>query len=444
MSPRSFRVRGGLWLVAPALLVVPALPAADTPGPEPRVEAGKNQSAAGALLARATGGGTWHAVEPGAAVFSRDVLLALPGSRAVVEPRPDSVGLTLWGNLPQLSSFPGLESAVVLHDSRAYDLDFSLLRGRVVVSSAKAKGPARVWVRLPGTAWELTLAERGDAIALESYGRWPRGVPFTKEPRPGERPTTAVVATVLKGRVELATDDTRYTLTAPPGPASFRWDSVAGADAGPERRDQLPPWADLKAPRPPEAAAVEQVVGAFQAGLKGRAPGAALSELLDAADRETDKARAALVREFAILSLAAVDELPRVAQALADPKHASARDTATVALRHWIGESSGRDPVLYFVLTQQLNYSEANAETVLQLLHSPFRADEPDGLRALLAYLRHDRLAVRSLALWHLRRLVPAGKDIAFDPAAPEADREKGYAEWKKLIASRSADKGQG
>jgi hypothetical protein len=443
MSPRSFRRRGGRCLLAallvPAVLAAPS-PAADPPGPEPRVEAGKNLSAAAALFARSDREGLWRGVEPGAALFSRDLLLALPGGRAVVEPRPDSVSLTLWGNLPQLSTFPGLESAVVLHDSRAYDLDFSLVRGRVVVTSARAKGPARVWVRLPGAAWELTLAERGDAIALESYGRWPRGVPFTKEARPGEGPTIVVAATVLKGRVELAAGDTRFTLTAPPGPAYFRWDSVVGAEAGPERRDQLPSWADPKAPRPADAAAAEQVVTAFQGGLKGRPPAAALSDLLDGADRETDKAKAAVVREFAILGLAAVDELPRVAQALGDPKHASARDTATVALRHWIGESAGRDPVLYFVLTQQLNYSDANAETVLQMLHSPFRADEPDGLRALLAYLRHDRLAVRSLALWHLRRLVPAGKDIPFDPAAPEADREKGYAEWKKVIASRSGE----
>jgi hypothetical protein len=404
-------------------------------GLEPRVEAGKNLSAPGALLARPAVDRYWQAVEPQATVHSRDLLLALPGVKAVVEPRAESVRLTLWGNLPEVSAFSGFESAVVLHDSRAFDLDFTLDRGRVVLTNAKARGPARVWVRLPGRAWQLTLAERGDEVALEVYGRWPRGVAFSKEARPGEGPTNVVNVEVLKGRVDLTTAGIAHSLTAPPGPAYFHWDSLAGADAGPQKLDKLPDWADPKAPRSTARLAAEQVAAAFLAGLKGRDPTTALLDLLGQADRETDKTKAALQREFAVLGLAALDELPRVAEALAD-KHAAVREAATVALRHWIGEAAGRDVALYHLLIDRLNYPEAQADTVLQLLHSPFQADQPEAFRTLLAYLRHDKLAVRSLALWHLRRLVPAGKSIAFDPAAPEAEREKGYAEWRKLIAS--------
>jgi hypothetical protein len=310
----------------------------------------------------------------------------------------------------------------------------------VLVTNSKSKGPARVWVRLPDTAWQLTLAERGDVAALEVYGRWPRGVAFAKEARLGEGPTSVVNVEVLKGRVDLAEGGVAHSLTAPPGPAYFHWDSVAGADPGPQKRDKLPVWADPQAPRSPERQAAEQVVSAFQVGLKGREPAAALGDLLGQADREADKNKAALQREFAIQSLAALDELPRVAEALAD-KNAAVRETATVALRHWIGEAPGRDLALYQLLIERLNYPEAQSETVLQLLHSPFQADQPEAYRTLLAYLRHDKLAVRSLALWHLRRLVPAGKDIRFDPAAPEAERDKGYAEWRKLIASGSTEK---
>jgi hypothetical protein len=439
MSPRvvcaALPLVMGLWALA-----APPSRSAQPTGLEPRVEAGKNLSAAGALFAREGPDRYWHEVEPKATVHSRDLLLALPGVKAVVEPRAESASLTLLGNLPEVSAFPGFESAVVLHDSRAFDLDFTLVRGRVVVTNTKTKGPARVWVRLPGAAWQLTLAERGDEIALEIYGRWPRGVPFSKEFRPGDGPTSIVTAEVLKGRVDVATEGAEHSLRAPPGPAYFRWDSVAGADIGPQRRDTLPAWADPKAPRPAERQAAERVVAAFQAGLKGREPATVLTELLDGAGREADKAKAAVLRGFAILSLAALDELPRVAAALAD-NNAAVRETATLALRHWLGEAAGRDQAMYQLLIERLSYPEAQAETVMQLLHSPFQADQPGAFQTLMAYLRHDRLAVRSLALWHLRRLVPAGKDIKYDPAAPEAEREKGYAEWRKAIAGGTTGK---
>ncbi len=436
MSPRIVCAALSLGM---GLLVSLSL-SAQPPGPEPRVEAGKNLSAAGALFARPAADRYWQAVDPKATVHSRDLLLALPGIKASLEPRAESVHLTLWGNLPEISAFPGFESEVVLHDSRAFDLDFSLVRGRVVMTNTKARGPARVWVRLPGTAWQLTLPERGDEVALEVYGRWPRGVTFSKEPRLGEGPTRVANVEVLKGRVDLATAGIAHSLTAPPGPAYFHWDSVAGADIGPQKRDALPAWADAKAARTPERQTAEQVAAAFQTGLKGREPATALLELLGQADREADKTRARIQREFAILGLAALDDLPQVAEALAD-KNAAVRETATIALRHWIGESAGRDLALYQVLIERLNYPEAQAETVLQLLHSPFQADQPESLRTLLAYLRHEKLAVRSLALWHLRRQMPAGKDIPLDPAAPEAERDKGYSEWRKLIASGSTEK---
>jgi hypothetical protein len=43
---------------------------------------------------------------------------------------------------------------------------------------------------------------------------------------------------------------------------------------------------------------------------------------------------------------------------------------------------------------------------------------------------------VRELAWWHLYRLAPAGRSIRYDPAGPDAERDKAQAEWKKLIPS--------
>jgi len=401
---------------------------------EPRVEVGVCASPAGTLLRRDRADKPWQVAGAGESVHSRDTLLALPGARAVVEARPGSVALTLWGNLPQLSSFNGLQSEVVLHDTRAFDLDFTPVRGRIVVRNAKARGPAKVWLRLPDEGWQLTLANPGDELALELYGRWPRGVPFRKEPRPGEAPTNTLLLFVLKGQVELKTPSAQLALTAPPGPALFEWDSVDGADSRPQRLEQPPAWADPKAKAPEEAALLAGILERLQTRLKEKAPDDALLDLLAAADRDTDPRRAARTREVAVLSLGALDDLPRLADALADAKHAETRDAAVTALRHWIGGGAGRDARLYRALLEHTRLSAAQAETVLQLLHSPFAADSPDTYETLIAYLGHGQLAVRELARWHLYRLAPAGRDIAYDAAAAEAERTKGIDAWKKLI----------
>jgi hypothetical protein len=89
---------------------------------------------------------------------------------------------------------------------------------------------------------------------------------------------------------------------------------------------------------------------------------------------------------------------------------------------------------LYRVLVEHSRFSLAQAETVMQLLHNPFAADQPETYETLRAYLQHGQLAVRELARWHLYRLAPAGEDIKYDAAASEAERAKAVEEWKKLI----------
>ena len=74
------------------------------------------------------------------------------------------------------------------------------------------------------------------------------------------------------------------------------------------------------------------------------------------------------------------------------------------------------------------------------LRHSPFdhiameQVLDPATYETLLAYLRHSKLPVRHLAVAQLREWVPAGRDIAYDPAGPEEERQKGYEAWKRLI----------
>ena len=442
MSERNRRVRVGGWLVLGlALLAASPAGAADRvtrpdPGLEPRVPVGRCLSAGGTLLAHERAGRAWETVGAKETVRSRDLLLALPGTQASLETQPGSVRVKLWGNLPEESTFPGLESSAVLHDSRAFDLDLTLVTGRVVLSNKREKGEAKVWLRLPEEGWQLAL-DPGSEVALELYGRRPRGVPFRKEPGAQEGPTQVLVLVVLKGQLDLKTPSYEHSLSAPPGPAYFHWDNVGG-EAGPRRLDRLPPWADPKAPPPEDARDVAEVVRAYRERLKDRGPSAALLDLLARGERETDKGRGRLTREFAVLGLAALDDVVRVAEALADERYADVRDTAVMALRHWIGKGRGHDRELYErLMTRQLGYTKGQAEILVQLLHSPFAANQPETYEVLLAYLRHGKLAIRELALWHLTRLAPAGRDIRYDPAGPEAERKKAAAEWDKVLRER-------
>ena len=187
-------ISAAVVLAAAAGLARAADPASAVAGPEPRIFTAKCTSADGTLLSRDGDGRDWRPVAKNVMVSSRDVLLVLPGMKAVLETEPRGVELAMYGNMPRLSPSPVLESEIMLHDTRAYDLDFTLREGRVVLTNDKEKGPARVWVRLPGFAWQLTLQEPGTRVGLEIYGRWPYGVRFSKEPNAGERPTKALVA----------------------------------------------------------------------------------------------------------------------------------------------------------------------------------------------------------------------------------------------------------
>ncbi len=403
---------------------------------EPRVAAAKCLSPTGSLLVNERPGQPWRTLGPHSDVYSRDLLLTLPGMEARLETTPRAVELTLWGNLPKLSEFSGLESAVILHDSRAFDLDFTLRGGRVLVTNCKEKGPARVWLRVEGAAFQLTLGEAGDCVCLGLNSFWPRGAAFSLSPRGGEEdvPVRTLNILAVKGQVDVRISGVQHSLAAPPGLSYFHWDSVNGPDAAPRQRRELEAWADLK--RSGETKDYGNAIAKYQAAVKDNDPRTALFNLLAAARPQAEHAKA--TAEFAVFGLAAINDIDRVMQALDDPGQAEARHAAAVALRHWIGADAGRDRLLYQFLIEQLSYSKAQAATVLQLLHSAYAADEPDTYETLIAYLNHPKLSIRELAWRHLSHLVPEDIHVPYDPAAAPAERAKAYAAWKELIPSGS------
>jgi hypothetical protein len=402
---------------------------------EPRVPVATVVEAAGLLTSEGSGE-PFQRLVVGDKVFSRDLVMVLPGLKATLAPPGKAVALTLLGNLPALSDSPVLESAVILHDTRAYDLDFSLLRGRLQLTNTKKKGPARVWLRRgEHIGVELTLPDPGDSIALEIYGRWPPGVPFDRK-KPDQAPTLFWEVVVLKGSLDIKAGKQSFAMSAPPGPACFRGDSLSGpAASGPQRRTEVPAWADPKIALSENGKKMTAIVEAYRDKLKSRDAQEAGAELLAAAAKDPDPARGQAVRLLYVYAQAAMDNVPLVLEALTNDQHDDIRRVAVVALRHWIGAAPGRDERLYELLLDS-RYSKAEAETIMQLLHSPFAPEQPETYETLIAYLKHGKLAVRELAAWHLYRLAPAGREIKYDAAAPAAAREEAAAAWKKLIPS--------
>src|SRR5262249_32032894 len=224
------------------------------------------------------------------------------------------------------------------------------------------------------------------------------------------QPTASLLFLVLQGHVTLKHDGREIALRSPPGPALLEWDSVTGQDESAQQLDKLPPWADAAEKETPLAKKKKEVIERFRQALVAKSIDGALDEFVNS-DNEYD-------RMLAIFAMAALDHLERLGKAAREAKHPDILENAVVALRHWIGRCPGQDQLLFQGLIQKANYQPVHAETVVQLLHSFGEADlaEPETYQTLLDYLDHQHLAIRELAYWHLYRLVPAGRDIAYNP----------------------------
>jgi hypothetical protein len=59
---------------------------------------------------------------------------------------------------------------------------------------------------------------------------------------------------------------------------------------------------------------------------------------------------------------------------------------------------------------------------------------QPATYDLLIGALNHKSIEARTLAHWHLIRLVPGGNKIAYDAAAPETERLQAIAEFRRLV----------
>jgi hypothetical protein len=382
----------------------------------------------GTVMRRTTHEQPWHIVRNDEKLAGNQLLVGLPGG--IVNSADGAIRLTFLADLDRLSKFPIAESAVRLSTGSGADLVMTLDRGRIKLENRKSDGASKVRVRVRKETWDLTLGNPGAEVALELYGHWLPGVPFKKDPGPEDVPMATLVIIMLRGELTLGHDGTELSLRAPPGPALMEWDSVSGEDPSPTRMDALPAWANVDGEDTALAKQKKAVLEKFRLSILGKGIEATLDDFM-----ASDNARE---RTLAIKAMGALDDLQRLGTALRESKNQDDWDTGVLTLRHWIGRSPGQDQILYHGLVAKGKFTPIDAETVMELLHSFGESDlaRPETYETLIDYLGHKKLAIRGLAYWHLRRLVPAGKALGYNAWDTKEKRQEAIDKWKNLIPS--------
>jgi hypothetical protein len=401
---------------------------------EKRVAVAKCTSPEGTILTNEGPGKPWTFVDRLGPIYTHDRVVTIPSERGVIVPKSNGVRLTLVGNLPVFTKVPVFESAVVLHDSEGFDLDFTLEEGRVLITNRKDKGPAKVHINVGEEGWTLTLADPGDEILIEAWSRWMQGMPFQKDPKFADEPTTAALALVLSGNVSLKSGAHEFALSAPPGLAVFEVESKQARPSTPRRVDAIPAALDPASRNKPEWKRARERADRLLDDAKKNDIPTALVNVLKAASEASDKAQAQETIDQAVFTMGALDQLGLLVDTLGGNVGAE-REAAVSALRHWIGRDGKQDMALYNFLIKEKKYSEGAAEILVGLLHSFGETDlsRAETFDTLIRYLRNDKLPIRELAYWHLTRVVPDNK-IAYDPAGTKESWEKAFTEWKKLV----------
>jgi hypothetical protein len=380
------------------------------------------------LLARASAGEPWRRQVRNNQVHTGDTLVSLPGYRSEIR-LDNGIHLTLWGDIPDNNSpVIMLESKVILHAASDVDVDITLERGRIAIANYRPKGAARGRLRFNNQTWEATLLESGTQVALELVG-FP-DVGFNKNPSKEEGPIAGLGFYALQGQANLKVGYSTHFMREPRGPALFIWNNLVGASAAPQTLSptQMPNWARRVPVVSKELEGLRRAQDDMANRMTPNTPiDVVLQEMLQVRDSSS--------RVMAVYCAGAVDDLGDLTDALGSEKRPQERAAAIATLRQWLGHAAENDMKLYSVLASKNR--PGHADIIMELLH-PYSArqkQQPETYEALIAFLKHDQLAIRELAYSHLAALVPEGrKDIPYDPDGTPQQLNAAYELWKKLI----------
>ena len=348
------------------------------------------------------------------------------GVGAAIESADGSVRAFMRGDVAGLSPFPILETALTLEEPKDVDFAFEIDRGRIDLINRKAKGAAKIKMTIRGQSGVITLPEPGDRVAVEIYGRWAKGVPFTKKPKETDVPVLTLLIIAVKGDIEIKGPNHSFSLKAPPGPALLMINDIMDPAPIVESLEKEPEWVRAKDPEK------QKKVAAATTKFKMLAASKSIPEALKELGESDDPSE----RRAAVIIMGATDNLKELSELLMTTKHPDVWENSVIVLRHWIGRAPGQDLKLYTGLIEKGKMPPADAEIVLQLLHSFSDAErrKPGLYQALIDYLDNDRLEIRGLAHWHLVRLVPDGRKIDYNINGTKEDRAKSVKAWHELI----------
>ncbi len=430
--------------------------------------------------ARQAGDASYKRLMPGAAVYSSESLMSLPGYTSQIDTKT-GVSLTMRGNLPEFSINPLmdslLEAEVVLHAApEGIDLDLTLDRGRIYLTSLKENKDAVVRLRFLEQVWDVTLKE-GAEVGVDLIKKYPTDVNYLKE-----EPWASVAFCVLQGKVDVTINGypKPTKLEAPPGPALLQWDSATDQPPTPIGVQGLPLIWSRKSPDSVLNRLLKEMGDAWEKTKPENAPRLKLE--MDYYRSQLNNTKAALLelealgrdltdqkpldsvllnaredmknpyrRHIAVFALGALGELELLLSVLTDedPEHAPERDNAVFVLRRYLSRGLEASRVLYSeegtkksgVLVKK--YEEKDAQKVFDLLHDfDPKVLTPETFGLLTYYLKSNNMAVRHLAFWHLLRLsvdvkVPQ-KALLYNPADPSIPRRNEAAsEWQQLVEDK-------
>jgi hypothetical protein len=427
------------------------------PGPpsKERREVGRYHLVAPSILVnpdRSAPSEPWKRLKSEEKVFTTDTLVSLPGYHSDLG-LDSGVALQLWGSTYELNNprVPILESGVVLHvPDQGIDADFTLDRGAVKLVHKKQDGsPANVRLRFLGEVWDVQLKDAGGEVGVVLFSRHvqPYGT--------GLPPEAHLHLFVLKGRVNVRVTPFREfdNVQSQSGAPAYvlSWDNVGpGAQPpapaqDPESRAFLALFSKPRGGLPDDLQKLMDdtniALEAVSKRLSG--PGRIETGLVEMIQPAEITPLNGLNAVLAVRGLGALDAVRDLINILEDgDKPALLRQEAMFTLRHWTGRNDSQEARLYDPktgsgeLTKGNKYSKGEAETIMSLLHtlSNEQLRTPDTWAYLIDNLKHDKLAIRELSYYHLRRWVPEWQKIPYNPADPAERRETAYAEWKRLI----------
>jgi len=402
--------------------------------PGVRVVVAQSNSPAAAFSARPGNGTVFSAVPDKGEIHSGDVLFSLPGANLTT--KNNAVTVHTLADFDSRSPLPVLETAysLALPTEKDVDLELILDRGRVNITNVKSAGSAIVRLRFWDQSWKVILDAPKTRVTVELCGRWPAGTRFRPadpkaDPAKAPTPVGSLIFLVLSGSASVDRSGVTVAMRAPPGPAELRWNSLTGSVPQPQRLDKFPPWAD------PDLALTDDGQKLAVAADRLR------KSIADDGEKACDAFLSSvdpLSQRIALATLGGLDGIERLEKNLSTAKTQEQWDFGVTVLRHWIGRSRGQDQQFYQLLTTRSGYTDAQARIIIQLLlgFEPGDLNAPETYEVLIDYLGNSKPAIRSLAAWHLVRLVPQGKPIAFKPNANDVEARQYQLEWKKLIPS--------